>query len=118
GEGRVLTAGAIDCHVHLITPSLAVEALASGVTTLIGGGVGPTEGTRATTVTPSPWSLALMHRALDASPVNVLLLGKGNTVSAAGLEEQVLAGAGGFKLHEDWGTTPAAIDACLRACER
>jgi urease subunit alpha len=104
--------------VHLITPSLVTEALASGITTLIGGGTGPTEGTRATTVTPSPASLAMMHRALDQMPVNVLLLGKGNTVSAAGLEEQVLAGAGGFKLHEDWGTTPAAIDSCLRACER
>jgi urease subunit alpha len=118
GEGRILTAGGIDCHVHFITPSLVVEALASGVTTLIGGGVGPTEGTRATTVTPSPSALALMHRALDGFPVNVLLLGKGNTVSEAGMEEQVLGGAGGFKLHEDWGTTPAAIDACLRACER
>jgi urease subunit alpha len=118
GEGRVLTAGGVDCHVHFITPSLVTEALASGVTTLIGGGVGPTEGTRATTVTPSPFSLTLMHRSLDAMPVNVLLLGKGNTVAEAGFEEQVLAGAGGFKLHEDWGTTPAAIDACLRACER
>ncbi len=116
GEGRILTAGGIDCHVHLITPSMVTEALASGITTVIGGGTGPTEGTRATTVTPSPSSLAMMHRALDQMPVNVLLLGKGNTVSAAGLEEQVLAGAGGFKLHEDWGTTPAAIDAaCGRA---
>jgi urease subunit alpha len=118
GERRVLTAGGIDCHVHFVTPSIVTEALASGITTLIGGGVGPTEGTRATTVTPSPGALALMHRALDALPVNVLLLGKGNTVSAQGLAEQVLAGAGGFKLHEDWATTPAAIDACLRACER
>jgi urease subunit alpha len=118
GEGRILTAGGIDCHVHFISPTVVTEALASGITTLIGGGVGPTEGTRATTVTPSPSALTLMHRALDGLPVNVLLLGKGNTVSAAGLEEQVLAGAGGFKLHEDWATTPAAIDACLKACER
>jgi urease subunit alpha len=118
GEGRVLTAGGVDCHVHLISPSIVTEALASGITTLIGGGVGPTEGTRATTVTPSPSALALMHRAVDELPVNVLLLGKGNTVSAEGMAEQVLAGAGGFKLHEDWGSTPAAIDACLTACER
>jgi urease subunit alpha len=118
GEGKILTAGGIDCHVHLITPSLVTEALASGITTIIGGGTGPSEGTRATTVTPGPWSLAAMHRSLDALPVNVVLLGKGNTVSAEGLDEQVLAGAGGFKLHEDWGTTPAAIDACLAACER
>jgi urease subunit alpha len=118
GERCVLTAGGIDCHVHFITPTIVWEALASGITTLIGGGTGPTEGTRATTCTPSPSSLAMMHRALDAMPVNVLLLGKGNTVSEGGFAEQVLAGAGGFKLHEDWGSTPAAIDACLQACER
>ena len=118
GEGCILTAGGIDCHVHLITPTIVTEALASGITTVIGGGTGPTEGTRATTCTPSPSALAMMHRALDAMPVNVLLLGKGNTVSADGLAEQVLAGAGGFKLHEDWGSTPAAIDACLQACAR
>ena len=117
GEGRILTAGAIDCHVHFITPTLVDEALASGVTTLVGGGAGPTEGTRATTCT-TPAGLELMHRALDTAPVNVLLLGRGNTVSAASLDEQVLAGAAGFKLHEDWGSTPAAIDACLRAGER
>jgi urease subunit alpha len=85
---------------------------------VIGGGTGPSEGSRATTCTPSPGSLTMMHRALDGHPVNVLLLGKGNTVSAEGLSEQVMAGAGGFKLHEDWGSTPAAIDACLRAAER
>ncbi|MDQ6807654.1 MAG: urease subunit alpha [Actinomycetota bacterium] len=118
GEGRILTAGGIDCHVHLITPTIVTEALASGITTVIGGGTGPSEGSRATTCTPSPGSLAMMHRALDGHPVNVLLLGKGNTVSAEGLAEQVMAGAGGFKLHEDWGSTPAAIDACLRAAER
>jgi urease subunit alpha len=118
GEGRILTAGAIDCHVHLITPTILDEALATGVTTVIGGGTGPTEGTRATTCSPGEASLTLMHRALDDLPLNVVLLGKGNTVSEPALEEQVLAGAGGFKLHEDWGSTPAAIDACLRACDR
>ncbi len=118
GEGRILTAGGVDCHVHFISPSIVTEALASGITTLIGGGTGPTEGTRATTCTPSPSSLQMMHRALDGQPVNIVLLGKGNTVSADGLAEQALAGAGGFKLHEDWGSTPAAIDACLRAAER
>jgi urease subunit alpha len=118
GEGRILTAGAIDCHVHFITPTIVGEALAAGVTTLIGGGTGPAEGTRATTCTPGAWNLELMHRALDAFPVNVLLLGKGNSVSAEALDEQARAGAGGFKLHEDWGSTPAAIDACLEAAAR
>ncbi len=118
GEGRILTAGAIDCHVHLITPSIATEALGRRVTTLIGGGTGPADGTRATTITPGAFHLAAMHRALDPLPVNVLLLGKGNTVSEAALEEQILAGAGGFKLHEDWGSTPAAIDTCLRVADR
>jgi urease subunit alpha len=118
GEGRILTAGAIDCHVHFITPTICDEAVAAGITTVIGGGTGPAEGTRATTVTPGDWNLAMMHRALDATPLNVLLLGKGNTVNEASFEEQALAGAGGFKLHEDWGSTPAAIDACLAACER
>jgi urease subunit alpha len=118
GERRILTAGAIDCHVHLITPTICDEALASGVTTIIGGGTGPAEGTRATTVTPGGWNLTMMHRALDTAALNVLLLGKGNTVNPAAFEEQVRAGAAGFKLHEDWGSTPAAIDACLTACER
>ena len=117
GEGRILTAGGVDCHVHFIAPTIAHEALAAGITTVIGGGAGPSEGTRATTCTPSEPALALMHRALDEVAVNVLLLGKGNTVSAAALREQVLAGAGGMKLHEDWGSTPAAIDACLRAAD-
>jgi urease subunit alpha len=118
GEGCILTAGGIDCHVHFITPTVVTEALASGITTVIGGGTGPSEGSRATTCTPGAAALALMHRALDSLPVNVLLLGKGNSVAADALGEQALAGAGGFKLHEDWGTTPAAIDACLTACER
>jgi urease subunit alpha len=117
GEGRILTAGGIDCHVHFICPQIVDEALAAGVTTLIGGGTGPSEGTRATTCTPSPRAIAEMLLALDPHPVNVLLLGKGNTVSAEALEAQLRAGAGGFKLHEDWGSTPAAIDACLRVAD-
>jgi urease subunit alpha len=115
GEGKILTAGAIDSHVHLLSPSQLHEALATGVTTVVGGGTGPSEGSKATTVTPGAWHLANMHRALDRVPVNVLLLGKGNTVSAAALREQALAGAAGFKVHEDWGSTPAAIDAALTA---
>ncbi|MCU1491114.1 MAG: urease [Acidimicrobiaceae bacterium] len=117
GNGKILTAGAIDCHVHLICPQVLEEGLAAGVTTVIGGGTGPAEGTRATTVTPGSWHLARMLEALEGWPVNVLLLGKGNTVSEGALVEQALAGAGGFKLHEDWGSTPAAIDTCLRVCE-
>ena len=117
GNGRILTAGAIDCHVHLICPQIVDEALASGTTTIIGGGTGPADGTKATTVTAGSWNLAHMHQAMDTMPVNVLLLGKGNTVSYDGLWEQVLGGAGGFKLHEDWGTTPAAIDACLTVAD-
>jgi urease subunit alpha len=117
GERKILTAGGIDCHVHFICPQIVDEALAAGITTLIGGGTGPAEGTRATTCTPGERSLATMLAAMDASPVNVLLLGKGNTVSAEALWEQVRGGAGGFKLHEDWGSTPAAIDACLRVAD-
>ena len=113
GEGRILTAGGIDCHVHFICPQIVDQAVGAGITTLIGGGTGPSEGTRATTCTPSPRALGEMLLALDTSPVNVLLLGKGNSVSREGLLEQVRAGAGGLKLHEDWGSTPAAIDACL-----
>ncbi len=118
GEGRILTAGGVDCHVHFITPTIVTEALSAGMTTLIGGGTGPAEGTRATTVTPGAWNMAMMHRALDGLAVNVLLLGKGNTISGDALDEQLASGAGGFKLHEDWGSTPAAIDACLRAAQR
>jgi urease subunit alpha len=117
GNGMILTAGAIDCHVHLICPQVMEEGLAAGITTIIGGGTGPAEGTKATTVTPGSWYLARMLTALDAWPVNVVLLGKGNTVSEEGLWEQLRGGAAGFKLHEDWGTTPAAIDACLRVCD-
>ncbi|HZE65822.1 MAG TPA: urease subunit alpha [Sporichthyaceae bacterium] len=118
GNGRILTAGAVDSHVHLICPQLIPEALGGGVTTLIGGGTGPAEGSKATTVTPGAWHLARMFEAMDAFPVNLLLLGKGNSVGVPGLEEQLRAGAGGFKLHEDWGTTPAAIDACLSVADR
>ena len=117
GEGRILTAGGIDVHVHFLSPSQVHEALATGLTTLAGGGTGPSEGSKATTVTPGAWHLRALHRALDTAPVNLLLLGKGNTVSAAGLAEQALAGAGGYKVHEDWGSTPAAIDAALRAAD-
>jgi urease subunit alpha len=116
GNGLILTAGGIDCHVHLICPQLIPEALGAGITTLIGGGTGPAEGTKATTVTPGAWYLARMLEATDVWPVNIVLLGKGNTVSAEAMWEQLRAGAAGFKLHEDWGTTPAAIDACLRVC--
>ncbi|GAA3830449.1 MULTISPECIES: urease subunit alpha [Amycolatopsis] len=117
GNGKILTAGGVDCHVHFICPQLVDTALASGLTTLVGGGTGPSEGTKATTVTPGPWNLARMLQAMDGQPVNVLLLGKGNTVRPEALREQLAAGAGGFKLHEDWGTTPAAIDACLSVAD-
>ena len=117
GEGRILTAGGIDSHVHLLSPSQIHEALATGITTIVGGGTGPSEGSKATTVTPGAWHLETMHRALDRLPVNVLLLGKGSTVSQQALREQALAGAAGYKIHEDWGSTPAAIDAALTAAE-
>jgi urease subunit alpha len=117
GNGRILTAGAVDSHVHLISPQQIPEALAGGITTLIGGGTGPAEGTKATSLTPGAWNLARMLQALDAWPVNVALLGKGNTTSLDGLREQLAAGASGFKLHEDWGTTPAVIDSCLRVAD-
>ncbi|MFC9974849.1 urease subunit alpha [Spirillospora sp. NPDC127200] len=116
GNGEILTAGAVDSHVHLICPQLIDEALGAGVTTLVGGGTGPAEGTKATTVT-GVWYLHRMLEALDGAPVNVALLGKGNTVSPEALWEQLRAGASGFKLHEDWGSTPAAIDACLRVAD-
>lgn len=117
GNGKILTAGAVDAHVHFICPQLADEALAAGVTTLIGGGTGPAEGSKATTVTPGPWHLARMLAAMDGVPVNVGLLGKGSTVSAEALHSQLRGGALGFKIHEDWGATPAVIDACLAVCE-
>jgi urease subunit alpha len=118
GNGMILTAGAIDAHVHFICPQLVPEALSAGITTLVGGGTGPAEGTKATTVTPGAWYLARMLESMDGMPVNVGLLGKGNTANEAALREQLLAGASGFKLHEDWGTTPAVIDAALRVADR
>lgn len=117
GNGRIVTAGAIDCHVHLICPQIMEEALGGGITTIIAGGTGPAEGSKATTVTPGSWHLARMLEALDTWPLNIALLGKGNTVSHEAMWEQLRGGAAGFKLHEDWGTTPAAIDACLTVAE-
>ncbi|GAA1313887.1 urease subunit alpha [Saccharothrix xinjiangensis] len=118
GNGRILTAGGIDCHVHFICPQLVDTALASGLTTLIGGGTGPAEGSKATTVTPGPWNLARMLRAMDGLPVNVLLLGKGSSAHEDALWEQLRAGAAGFKIHEDWGATPSVIETALGVAER
>ncbi|MCZ2825803.1 MULTISPECIES: urease subunit alpha [unclassified Modestobacter] len=118
GNGKILTAGGIDCHVHFICPQIVPTAIGSGITTMIGGGTGPAEGSKATTITPGDWYLARMLEAMDGMPVNVALLGKGNTVSVDSLEEQLRAGASGFKLHEDWGSTPAAIDAALTVAGR
>ncbi|GAB2650518.1 urease subunit alpha [Saccharopolyspora gloriosae] len=118
GGGKILTAGGVDCHVHFICPQEIDTAIASGLTTLIGGGTGPVEGSKATTVTPGAWNLGRMLTALEQAPVNLLLLGKGNTVRGDALDEQLRAGAGGLKLHEDWGCTPAVIDAALRCAER
>ena len=117
GNGRIVTAGGIDCHVHLICPQIMDEALGGGITTIIAGGTGPAEGSKATTVTPGSWHLARMLEALDSWPMNIALLGKGNTVSAESMWEQLRGGASGFKLHEDWGSTPAAIDACLTVAD-
>ncbi|WP_435231084.1 urease subunit alpha [Streptomyces althioticus] len=118
GNGKILTAGAIDAHVHFICPQIADEALASGITTLVGGGTGPAEGSKATTVTPGPWHLARMLEAMEAYPLNIGLLGKGNTVSQDALLSQIRGGAVGLKLHEDWGSTPVVIDAALTAADR
>ncbi|GAA5628595.1 urease subunit alpha [Brucella sp. NBRC 12953] len=117
GEGKILTAGAIDTHIHFIAPQQAEEALASGTTTLVGGGAGPTVGTLATTVTAGPWAIHRMLEAIEALPINVGLLGKGNASMPEPLREQIRAGAVGLKLHEDWGTTPAAIDTCLSVAD-
>jgi urease subunit alpha len=118
GEGLIVTAGGIDTHIHFICPQQIEEALASGITTMIGGGTGPATGTFATTVTPGPWHLERMLQAAEAFPINLGFLGKGNAALTAPLEEQIAAGAIGLKLHEDWGTTPAAIDAALTVADR
>jgi urease subunit alpha len=113
GEGKILTAGGIDCHIHFICPQQVEEAIASGVTTLVGGGTGPSTGTKATTCTPGPWHIARMLQAAEGLPVNLAISGKGNASRPDALIEQIRAGASSMKLHEDWGTTPAAIDCCL-----
>jgi urease subunit alpha len=117
-EGKIITAGGIDTHIHFICPQIITEALANGLTTLIGGGTGPATGTNATTCTPGPWNIHRMLEAADGFPINLGFLGKGNSSLPEGLNEQVEAGAIGLKLHEDWGTTPAAIDTCLSVAER
>ncbi len=117
GEGRIVTAGGLDVHIHFIAPQQVEDALMSGVTTLMGGGTGPAEGTKATTCTPGPWHIGRMLQAADALPVNIGFFGKGNSSTADGLIEQINGGACGLKLHEDWGTTPAAIDNCLSVAE-
>ena len=117
GEGLILTAGGIDTHIHFISPQQAPEALASGITSWVGGGTGPATGTNATTCTPGAWNLARMLEAVDDLPLNIGFTGKGNTSRPEGLLEQIRAGAIGLKLHEDWGTTPAAIDCCLSVAE-
>src|ERR1700677_4736491 len=113
GEGKILTAGGIDSHIHFICPQQVDEAISAGVTTLVGGGTGPATGTSATTCTPGPWHLARMLQAAEGLPVNLGFFGKGNASDPKALVEMVEAGAGGLQLHEDWGTTPAAIDCCL-----
>ena len=118
GEGKILTAGGIDAHIHFICPQQVDEALASGVTTLIGGGTGPATGTAATTCTPGPWHLARMLQAAEALPVNIAFAGKGNAARPEALEEMIRAGASCLKLHEDWGTTPATIDCALSVADR
>jgi len=118
GEGMIVTAGGIDSHIHFICPQLIEEALMSGVTTMLGGGTGPATGTFATTCTPGPWHILSMLAAAEAFPMNLGFFGKGNASLPAPLEEQVRAGAVGLKLHEDWGTTPAAIDNCLAVAEK
>jgi len=116
-EGKILTAGGFDAHIHFICPQQIEEALMSGITTMLGGGTGPATGTNATTCTPGPWHIARMLQAADAMPMNLGFAGKGNASLPAALEEQVLAGACSLKLHEDWGTTPASIDCCLAVAD-
>lgn len=117
GEGMILTAGGIDSHIHFICPQQIEVAIAAGITTMIGGGTGPAAGTNATTCTPGPWNMYRMLQAADAFPMNLGFLGKGNSAKPEGLREQIEAGAMGLKLHEDWGTTPAAIDTCLTVAD-
>ncbi len=117
GEGRILTAGGFDSHIHFICPQQIEDALHSGLTTMLGGGTGPAHGTLATTCTPGPWHIGRMLQAADAFPMNLAFAGKGNASLPAGLEEQIKAGACALKLHEDWGTTPAAIDCCLSTAD-
>ena len=118
GEGRILTAGGFDSHIHFICPQQIEEALMSGVTTMLGGGTGPAHGTLATTCTPGPWHIARMIEAADAFAMNLAFAGKGNASHPAALEEMVLGGASALKLHEDWGTTPSAIDCCLKVADQ
>src|SRR5687768_3622214 len=118
GEGKILTAGGIDAHIHFICPQQVEEAIASGVTTMIGGGTGPATGTAATTCTPGPWHIGRMLQAAEGLPVNLAFAGKGNASRPAALEEMIRAGAACLKLHEDWGTTPAAIDCALSVADR
>src|ERR1700760_2593597 len=118
GEGKILTAGGLDVHIHYICPQQIEEALMSGVTTMLGGGTGPATRTNATTCTPGPWHLARMIQAADGLPMNLAFTGKGNASRPEALVEQVLSGACGLKLHEDWGTTPAAIDCCLAVADQ
>ena len=118
GEGCLATAGGIDSHIHFICPQQVEAALASGVTTMLGGGTGPATGTFATTCTPGPWHIHSMLKAAESFPMNLGFMGKGNASLPAALDEQVEAGACGLKLHEDWGTTPAAIDNCLAVADR
>ncbi len=118
GEGKIVTAGGIDSHIHFICPQQIEEALCAGITTMLGGGTGPAHGTLATTCTPGPWHLARMLQAAEAFPMNIGLFGKGNASQPRALEEMVMAGACGLKLHEDWGTTPAAIDCCMTVADQ
>ncbi|MCH5215084.1 MAG: urease subunit alpha [Muribaculaceae bacterium] len=118
GEHMILTAAGIDGHVHMVSPQQAINCLSNGITTLIGGGVGPTDGSNGTTITSGPWNLARMLRAVDSLPINIGLLAKGNVTNHEILEEQLRAGACGFKIHEDWGTTPAAIRSCMQVCDK
>ena len=118
GEGKIITAGGIDAHIHFISPQQIEEALSSGITTMLGGGTGPAEGTNATTCTPGPWHISRMLKSADAFPVNLGFFGKGNASKPEALVEQVEAGVCGLKLHEDWGTTPSAIDNCLNIADQ